>query len=184
MQDPTSRLPEGTAQRVKVDLLAHVETALDHPLEKVWPYILHWNLWVDEKDYVEHHVAGSHDTEGEVKRITHFDETGRMDSSFFVTVIKIEPHKQLVYKILSPSYVYDAVTGASTEVPLTGYEVFDLREEKRDQTIVTLDIFAESCPAGISKDQVHGIAKDYRINTDKNWHGNYFPKLNKLLSNK
>jgi len=73
MQNSTLDLPAGAARRVKVDMVVRMETALNHPAAKVWPYLLHWNLWVDRRDYVEERVAGTPDAEGEIKRITHFD---------------------------------------------------------------------------------------------------------------
>jgi hypothetical protein len=181
MPDPTLRAPGNTALRATVDLLACVETTLDHPIENVWPYILHWNLWVDSRDYVQHRVAGSPDTIGEVKQITHLDGTGRMDASFFATIVKIVPHQQLIYKLWSPSYGYDAVTGISTEVPLTGYEVFNLREEI-GHTVVSFYVFAESRPTGVTEAQAQGMSNDYSVDTKKRWRDKYFPKLNELLS--
>jgi len=164
-----------------VNLLSYVETTIDQPAEKLWPFILHWHLWVDEKDYVEHRVSGNPDTEGEIKRITHFDETGRMDSCFFVEIVKIEPCKQLIYKILSPSYEYDATTGASSESPFSGYEVFDIHE-KGGKTVLTLNIVAEWRLGGITEEEAKRLSCEYRANMQKNWNENYFPKLKSLVS--
>ena len=168
-------------QDTEVDLVLRLETALDHPAEKVWPYILHWNLWVDNRDFISHRVAGKSDTEGEVIGVNHFDEAGRMDSSFFIKVLKIVPNKLLIYKILSPEHSYDAETGKATEVPQTGYEVFSLRE-KDGTTMITLDVLAELRLAGTTADQARGIAEKYQVETEKNWYQKYFPKLKQLLS--
>jgi uncharacterized protein YndB with AHSA1/START domain len=168
-------------QDVAVDLVLRLETVLDHPVEKVWPYILHWNLWVDNKDFISHRVAGKSDTEGEVIGVNHFDDTGRMDSSFFIKVLKIVPNKLLIYKILSPESSYDAETGSITEVPQTGYEVFSVCA-KGGTTMITLDVLAELRLADTAADQARGIAEKYQVETERNWYQKYFPKLKQLLS--
>jgi len=168
-------------QDTAVDLVLRLETTLDHPVGKVWPYILHWNLWVDDKDFISHRVAGKADTEGEVKAVSHFDDTGRMDSHFFIQVLKIVPNNLLIYKILSPEHAYDAETGNATEVPQTGYEVFSIFE-KGGNTLVVLDVLAELRLAGTTADQGRTIAEKYKVETEKNWYQKYFPKLRQLLS--
>jgi len=127
---------EGTTVRYTV----HVETTLEHPAEKVWPHILRWDAWIE--DYREERVGGAPDAVGEVLRVSHFDETGRLDLSFFVSIFKITPHRQLVYKIISPLYSYDAETGAVTAAPTMGFEILNLREDG-ETTVIGLDAFIE-----------------------------------------
>jgi hypothetical protein len=162
-----------------MDLLIHVETALDHPVEKVWPHVLHWNQWVD--DYLEHRIAGVPDVEGEIKSIEHFDETGRMDASYFAKVIRIVPRERLIYKILSPSCSYDATTGVRTEMPLTGYDIFNLRSEGGG-TILTVEILADMVPAGVAHEQLQHFCAEYTAKAEKAWYERYLPRLKELLS--
>lgn len=170
-----------TKRPVTVDLVSRVETTVDHPVEKVWPYILHWNSFVDEKEFLPHRVAGANDSVGEIKGVSHFDKTGRMESFFFLKTILIVPNKQLVLKVLSPEYAYDGETGLSTEVPQTGYEVFSTREND-GRTAVSLDVFVEMMPPGVTEDQAQSIAEQYRIETEEKWYQKYFPKLKQLLA--
>jgi hypothetical protein len=173
--------PQDTPPCVKVELISHVEVTLDHAVKKVWPYILRWDSFVDDKDFIPHRVAGAPDAVGEVKGVSHFDKTGRMDSLFFVKTIKIVPNQQMVLKVLSPEYVYDVKTGISTEVPQTGYEVFNIYE-KDGRTIFTLDCFVEAMPPGITEDDVQRIAEQFQADTANNWDQKYFPRLKKLLA--
>ncbi len=169
------------AEDTAVDLVLRLERTLDHSIEKVWPYLLHWNEWVDNKDFVPHRVAGQPDSEGEIKGVSHFDATGRMDSFFFIKVIKIVPNKQLIYKILSPEHSFDAKTGQATEVPQSGYEVFNVYESG-GKTVVALDVLAEMRVTGVSADEATRFAAKYQEDSEKNWYEKYFPKLEKLLS--
>ena len=179
MQERTTQ--QFTKRYSKIDLLARIETTLERPVAEVWPYVLHWPLWVDEKDYLAHHVAGTPDTEGEIKRITQFDSTGRVESSFLIRVTRIVPHQQLIYKILPPYTTYDSVTGVGTEVPMTGYEVMDLSCEN-DRTTLRVFIYAESEPGDLTDDEVEKAARDYTTSTEQVWRDKYFPKLRDLLN--
>jgi hypothetical protein len=168
-------------QDVAVDLVLHVETALDQPIEEVWPYILNWTLWIDANDFVQHRVSGTPDTEGEIRRITQFDGAGRVAETFFIKVARIISGRQLVYKVLSPTYMYDAATGASTEVPTTGYEVINVHKEG-DRTIVALDVFLDLRPDGVTEEQANSMPAALRAEIEHKWHGKYFPKLKALLA--
>jgi uncharacterized protein YndB with AHSA1/START domain len=169
------------AEDTTVDLVLRLERALEHPVEKVWPYLLHWNLWVDNKEFIPHRVAGQLDTEGEVIAVNHFDAEGRMDSMFFIKVVKIIPNKQLIYKILSPEHSFDPKTGVATHTPQSGYEVFNVYHSG-GKTVVALDVLAELKIAGIGPEEALGVATKYRDDTEKNWNHNYFPRLEKLLA--
>ena len=81
----------GDHETNKVDYWVRLEIALDHPVEKVWPYVLHWDRWVSEEDFREYRIGGQLDTEGEIKKVVHFDDTGRMDMTFLAEVVKIIP---------------------------------------------------------------------------------------------
>jgi len=184
MQEQNTRSTDVAALTHKIDYTLFLKVALEHPAEKVWPYVLHWDLWVNEAEFREYRVAGSLDTEGEIKKVIHFDQTGRLDLEFYLEVVKIIPCKRLVYKILSALYVYDAVTGARTEVPHTGYEIFELREEK-SQTVLTFDFYAEETRAvAISKEEARRSASEFVVAKEADWYGRYFPRLRELLSKK
>jgi hypothetical protein len=164
-----------------VDLVLRLEAAFDQPVEKVWPYLFRWNLWVDPKDFVSHRIAGNADNEGEVMAVNHFDETGRLDSLFFVKLLKAVPNSQLVYKILSPQHTYDAETGRQQEVPQTGYEVFSIFE-RHGRTVIMLDLLMEIGITGLTADQVQEVGTRFREETEKKWYQEYFPKLESLSS--
>jgi uncharacterized protein YndB with AHSA1/START domain len=173
--------PQSAATSTPVDLILRLESAFDHPIEKVWPYILHWHLWVDEKEYLQHRVAGKPDHEGEIKRVSHFDSTGRLESSFHMKIIRIVPGKQLIYKILSPDHAFDAETGACVRTPQSGYEVFGVARVD-GKTLVSLDVLAEIQMTGISEESARSFEAKYKEDTEKNWYGKYFPCLRRLLS--
>jgi hypothetical protein len=90
-------------QAVTIYTIVHVDTTFDHPVEKVWPYLLHWNEWID--DYAA-------------------------------------PHKQFVYRNVSPRYVYDALTGKTTEVPFVDFDSNTVRTEN-GKVVYSLDVFGE-----------------------------------------
>src|SRR5262249_20845652 len=148
---------------------------------KVWPHVLHWNTWVDAKQFVPYRVAGQADSEGEIKAVSHFDETGRMDHLSFLKTIKIVPNKQLVIKLLSPQYNFDPKTAQSSEFIETGYEVFTVYD-KNGHTVMSLDALFEQRIPGISETEVSKIVRDYHTYTESNWYNTYFPNLKKLVA--
>jgi len=165
--------------RLSVDLLVSVETTLEYPVETVWPYVLQWKRWVD--DYIEQRIAGTANTEGEIKSISHLDATGRMQSQYFVKLIRVLTHKLLVYKILSPSYNYDASNGARSQMALSGYDVFRVRAEN-GRTVMNLEIYADMELQNTSETQARDFAQKHQIEAERNWYETYFPRLRLLLS--
>jgi len=174
-------LGEGRNTLVRVDLLAYMETLCPYSASTVWPFIVRWNDWVDARDYVEHRVGGNQGAEGEVKRITHFESGGRVESSFLVRVLRVIPNRLLVYKILSPAIQYDAESGQTTALPLTGYEVFELREAGQG-TALSFQVLAETKRRGISVAEAQELGRVYRENAEQAWNERYFPALHALLN--
>jgi hypothetical protein len=182
MQEQSTQSLDSGLMTHKIDHALFLKIALDHPAEKVWPYVLHWDLWVNDTEFREYRVAGALDTEGEIKKVIHFDTTGRLDLEFYAEVVKIIPCKRLVYKILSALYVYDAATGARSELPFTGYEIYELREEK-GKTVLTFDFYAEETrAAAISKEEARRVANEFVAAKEADWYGRYFPRLVTLLA--
>src|SRR5947209_7796848 len=120
------RNTEETAHLPRVVVTAHLETTFDYPIEQVWPYMINWNPWI--ADFVAHPVAGNPDSVGEVRRVSNFDETGRLARSFFHEVIKFDPPRQFIYQMVSPLYEYDATSGEITEIPIVEFDINNLRE--------------------------------------------------------
>lgn len=173
---------DGTPMTNRIDYAVRLKIELDHPAEKVWPMLLHWDLWVNDTEYREYRVAGTPDTEGEVKHILHFDETGRLDFSFFAEVVKIIPHERLIYKLLTPLSAFAAATGCKADVVYTGYEVFELREF-RGKVLFTFDLYAEEVrDTALPKEEARRIGDEFVKTTEERWYGRYFPRLEALLA--
>jgi uncharacterized protein YndB with AHSA1/START domain len=165
----------------KIDYCVRLEIELNHSVESVWPYLLHWNRWVNETEYREYRVAGEPDSEGEIKQIIHFDETGRLEFSFHAEIVKVIPNQKLVYKLLAPMSIFDGASAARSELVYTGYEVFELRE-RRGQVHFTFDLYAEEVrDVAIPKDEARRLAADFVVATEKRWYERYFPRLRALL---
>jgi uncharacterized protein YndB with AHSA1/START domain len=176
MSDAAAR---DTTRVYKAEEYLLIEATIDYPVEKVWPYVLNWQAFVD--DHVEYRVAGDPDSEGEIKLVASFDETGRLTATFFLEIVNVVPQKKLVYKVIAPERQYDPVTGAVTEVPIAGYEVFNVREEG-GKTLFSLEVLSyEEHPEGISVEEARAISEEY-AKSGSRWHEKFFPKLNELLA--
>lgn len=166
----------------RIDYWVRLEIVLDHPAGKVWPLVLHWDRWVNDTEFREYRIAGSLDTEGEIKKVIHFDDSGRLDFNFHAEVVKLVPQQRLIYKFLSPMVAYDSTTGAAIEIPYTGYEVFELREQD-GKTTLTFDLYAEEGRAvALTKAESRRIAAAFVTATEERWYGRYFPRLKALLA--
>jgi hypothetical protein len=164
----------------RVVLSARMETTFDYAIEAVWPYMIHWGSWID--DFVAHHVAGTPESVGEVRRISSFDESGRLARSFCHEVIKFDPPNQFVYKMRSPLSEYDARTGQITEIPVIEYDINTLIDVG-GKTLYSCDVVGEyRSPTILTEEQAHAAAEAYRVNGVKTWAEKYFPAVKKLMA--
>ena len=172
--------PEGKEHLPRVRLTAHLETTFDYPAEKVWPYMVDWNPWI--ADFVAHPVAGKPDSVGEIRRVSNFDENGRLARSFFHEVIKFDPPRQFIYQMVSPLYEYDAASGDITELQIVEFDINNLREID-GKTLYTCDVVSEyRSPSIRTADEAKAAAESYATNAAKTWDEKYFPAVKKLMA--
>lgn len=167
----------GSAE-VRVRHVLHVETVLDHPVEKVWPYLVYWEPWI--AGYVIGSGSGKVDQEGETFDVRHFDEAGRIDESFTMKVIRFAPYQQFVLERVSPHTSYDK-DGDPTVLRFTGYDIngiFDVG----GKSLITTDVIGDKWHPGITPEEAEAMAAEFTKGAVEAWEGKYFPALRKLLA--
>src|SRR5262245_40057969 len=98
------------------DWLPHHGFFVDAPASAVWPLILDWTLWCDDKRL--DHVSGEHGRVGEVQRLSTLSDNGAVASSVLIETARIIPETRLAYRLLAP----DAEAPSRSD----GYAIFHL----------------------------------------------------------
>ena len=161
-----------------VDWLPRIDFVLDHPVSKVWPHLVHWEEWI--AGYKCEHVSGPVDGAGETKRITYpLDETGGDTGHFFIEVVRLEPERRLVYRLLPLSEEVEQPGGVTSQ---RGHEIFNVYELSTSQTLVTYETVAELESSTMAQSEfaaMHGEGEPAAV---ASWLDDYVPELMRLLA--
>jgi hypothetical protein len=166
------------AGRAHFDWLPHIDFVLDHPGREVWPRLVHWEEWIS--GYRCEHVSGSVDAPGERKRVTYWDEeTDSSVADFFVEVVRLEPGRRLVYRLL-PLPDGDVQPGGIGFQ--RGHEIFNLYELSDNQTLVTYETVAELESSTVEQSEFDATHVAEEAAASSSWLGEYVPELKRLLA--
>jgi uncharacterized protein YndB with AHSA1/START domain len=159
-----------------VDWLPRIDFMLEHPVESVWPLLVHWEKWIDP--YRCEHVSGPVDAVGEMKRVSQVDAAGKVLEYFHIEIVRLVPKERLAYRILSHG---DYQLGPISHIH--GYEIFNVHPLK-ERTLVTYETVA-----GLESNQITQAEFDKATEGDlttglRRWQEEYIPKLRGLLSKK
>jgi len=164
------------AQTARVDWLPHVHFVLDHPVGEVWPYLVHWEEWIS--GYECEHVSGPVDAVGEKKRITFWqDDDGSPPGHFFAEVVRLEPERRLVYRLL-PFPEEEQVPGVTAA---RGHEIFNAYPLSESRTLVTYETVAELESSSMDADAFTTLYGEQEAASPSRWLETYVPALERLL---
>jgi hypothetical protein len=169
---------EQAAATAHVDWLPHVEFVLDHPRSKVWPRLVHWDDWIS--GYECEHVSGPVDAPGEIKGITYQNEDGSSAGHFFVQVVRLEPERRLVYRLLP--LTEDEAGQPGGVGSQRGHEIFNVYELSEDQTLVTYETVAELESFAVGQSEFAAVHAEEEAAVSSHWLGDYVPELERLLA--
>jgi hypothetical protein len=165
------------AASAHVDWLPHAHFVLDHPVREVWPYLLHWEEWIS--GYECEHVSGPVDAVGEKKRITFWqDETGDTTGHFFAEIVRLDPERRLVYRLL-PLPGEEQLPGVGFA---RGHEIFNAYEQSENQTLVTYETVAELESSTMKQDDFGALYGEQEAGSSPRWLENHVPELKRLLA--
>jgi uncharacterized protein YndB with AHSA1/START domain len=170
--------PGEGAGSVHVDWLPHIHFVLDHPSREVWPRLVHWDEWIS--GYKCEHVSGPVDAAGETKRITYWqEETGTGTGHFFVEVVRLEPERRLVYRLLPLPDDDPQPGGIGFQ---RGHEIFNVYELSDNQTLVTYETVAELESSTVEQSEFAASHAAEEAAVSSHWLGDYVPELKRLLA--
>lgn len=161
-----------------VDWLPHIQFVLAHPSSEVWPRLVHWEEWIS--GYECEHVSGPIDARGEIKRITYWlDETGSSTGHFFVEIVRLEPERRLVYRLLPLPDGEEQPGGVGFQ---RGHEQFNVYALSDDQTLVTYETVAELESSTLEQHEFAAIHAQEEAGASPHWLSTYVPELERLLA--
>lgn len=166
------RTKEATTNISAVDWLPRIDFLLDHPVTKVWPYLLRWDTWIS--NYTCEHLSGEPDKSGEIKRITSFNDNGEAQGSFHVEVVRVEPEQRLVYRLIP----FDEPVFGVEEI--SGYEIYNVYDLD-GKTLVTYETVARMATTLSSQDELSARWGPAHEQTVRTWLDTYVPDLRRLL---
>ena len=158
-------------QPITFNLLFRIEFLLDHPPQKVWPYIIDRQSWIT--GFSSETVEGEPGHKGEVIKIIVPSDTIIADE-YFAEVVKVIDQRQVIVKYL-PSR---AKTNAAYS--LSGYDVYDL-EVVGGKTRVTFQTFQEYRTADMNEMAFRLIMESASEVAKRRWREVYIPALTALL---
>jgi len=167
---------EEVAASARVDWLPHVHFVMDRPVREVWPRLVHWEEWIG--GYECEHVSGPVDAPGEKKRITFWqDETVGTAGHFFAEIVRLEPERRLVYRLL-PLPGEEQLPGVGFA---RGHEIFNVYELSENQTLVTYETVAELESSTMRQGDFTAMYAEQEAASSPRWLGHYVPQLERLL---
>jgi uncharacterized protein YndB with AHSA1/START domain len=170
---------EQVAANAHVDWLPHVHFVLDHPVREVWPHLVHWEEWI--AGYECEHVSGPVDAPGEKKRITFWqDESGSTTGHFFAEIVRLEPERRLVYRLL-PLPADEQLPGVQFA---RGHEIFNVYELTADRTLVTYETVAELESSTMDEGAFTALYTEQEADASPRWLDHYVPELERRLGEK
>ncbi len=162
----------GNGSTAKVDWLPRIDFLLDHPVQKVWPYILRSDKWI--KTYRFEHLSGQHNAPGEIKRLSQLGDDGDVQGAFLVETVRVIPEKRLVYRLLPLDEPF------RTTEKINGYEIFNLYELD-ERTLVTYETVARVETTLVSQEEFGSQWLSADGNTMSSWFETYIPELQRQL---
>lgn len=169
---------EQGAATAHVDWLPHVQFVLPYPRSKVWPRLVRWDEWIT--DYECEHESGPVDAPGEVKRVTYQNDDGSSAGHFFIEVVRLEPERRLVYRLL-PLTEDEAVQPGGVGAQ-RGHEIFNVYELSENQTLVTYETVAELESSTVEQSEFAATHAEEEAAVSPHWLGDYVPVLERLLA--
>jgi hypothetical protein len=164
--------------RAHFDSLPHIDFVLDHPVSKVWPYLLHWEEWI--VDYKCEHVSGPVDAVGEKKRITYpLDQTGSSAAHYFVELVRLESERRLAYRLLPLPDEGGQPDGIDSQ---RGHVIFNVYRLSDEQTLVTYQTVAELESLTLGQSEFAALHGEEEASAPSRWLGEYVPVLQRLLA--
>ena len=157
---------------VRADWLPRMDFVVDGPPARVWPLVLNWNSWIQDRR--SEHFSGEPDTVGAIRKISKLDEDGNSGSPSFTQLVRVEPNRRLVSRILPPD-------GAPEGEGLWGYTIFNLHD-LGEKTLVCYETVAEMRSSTLSAvDVEESVGEKSHRETERIWAEKYIPQLRKLL---
>jgi uncharacterized protein YndB with AHSA1/START domain len=160
------------AAKAHVDWLPRIEFELDHPVGEVWPHIVVWDSWMDDK--VAEHVSGPKDAVGETKRVGTLKD-GQEVNHFFCEVVRVEPEKRLAYRLLPLREPLDEVDSAR------GHLIFTLFALPENRTLVVYETVGEMESSTLDQDQMTAQYAAAEAAGAPHWLEHYVPELERRL---
>ena len=152
----------------KVDWLPRFDFTIDHPVEDVWPLIVHWERWLT--NYRVEHVSGERDQVGEVKKVT--NDAG----SFSVEIVRLVPNERLVYRILPNEEII-------SHLDPEGFEIFNVYSLSDSKTLVTYETVGHmGSSLKLEQNALDAHFRQLENEISQRWSDNYVPELRRLLS--
>lgn len=155
-----------------VDWLPHHGFFVDAPVDAVWPFIVDWTTWVDDKRL--DHVSGQRGAVGEVQRLGTVDADGVVVSSFLVETARIVPNVRLAYRILPHGSEKTHVDRSE------GYAIFHLYPVG-PRTLVTYETVSRMETSSLSQEEFRAATAGSEAAGQTRWNERYIPRLRMLL---
>jgi hypothetical protein len=165
-----------TESRAHTDWLPHIDFVLDHPVKDVWPRLVHWDDWIS--GYECEHVSGPVDAVGERKKVIFWkDETGSDTGHFFVEIVRLEPERRFVYRLL-PLPEEEQLEGVAFA---RGHEIFNVYALSDKQTLVSYETVAELESSRMGESDFTALYAGQEAATSPHWLSQFVPELKRLL---
>jgi len=161
-----------SAVTAAVDWLPHHGFFVEAPVDAVWPFIVDWTTWVDDKRL--DHVSGERGAIGEVQRLGTVNAEGVVVSSFLVETARIIPNVRLAYRILP--HASDKTHVDRSE----GYAIFHLYPVE-SRTLVTYETVARMETSSVSQEEFDATTERSEAAGQTRWNERYIPRLRMLL---
>jgi uncharacterized protein YndB with AHSA1/START domain len=164
-----------TATTAHIDWLPHIDFVLDHPVEKVWPFIVDWDAWMPDK--VCEHVSGPVDAAGEIQSVVTLAD-GEPVSTIHAEVVRFEPERRIVSRILP---IRDPAGLGGIEAA-RGHMIFNVFPLPGDRTLVAYETVSEMESGSLGQDEFASRFAQAELAGAEHWLTDYVPELKRLLA--